>query len=336
MNPNSTDWKVFLKDASPHDGVDRLVATPSWRNFDGKVTVERDLPKTQAQARKLNLRGATFEASDEMVDMVNAALYLRRPLLLTGKAGSGKSSLIYAVARQLKLGEVLRWAITSRSTLKDALYQYDALGRLHHQQIHKKEMTNIGDFIELGPLGTALLPTNRPRALLIDEIDKSDIDLPNDLLNIFEEGEYHIPELARLKEPTVEVRAFGGEKKFPITEGHVRCRQFPFVVLTSNGEREFPAPFLRRCLRYTMPEPNGELLSRIVERHLGPEAASHSADMIKAFAARAKNTALATDQLLNAVFMVTRPGIALPDEERRRVLECLQSELAPPMPVKPS
>jgi MoxR-like ATPase len=333
---NMLEWKIFEKNKEPHDGIERLPEAPPWRQFRGVIDRERRLPKTPEEARELNVRGATFESDDKMVEMVNASLYLRRPLLLTGKPGSGKSSLIYAVARQLKLGEVLRWPITSRSNLRDALYTYDALGRLHEQQLgsERKEEnsveTRIGDFLELGPLGTALLPTNRPRALLIDEIDKSDIDLPNDLLNALEEGEFHIPELARLKEQLVEVRAFGGNEKFPIRGGHVRCKEFPFVVMTSNGEREFPAPFLRRCLRLTMPEPDATLLERIVSKHLGPDIAANSKEMISAFAERSRGTALATDQLLNAVFIVTRQGTELVGDERERVLAALQKELASP------
>ena len=129
------EWKIFEKNKEPHDGIKSLPAAPPWRQFRGVVGHERILPKTLEEAKELNVRGATFELDDDMVEMVNASLYLRRPLLLTGKPGSGKSSLIYAVARQLKLGEVLRWPITSRSTLREALYTYDALGRLHEQQL---------------------------------------------------------------------------------------------------------------------------------------------------------------------------------------------------------
>src|SRR5262249_1258000 len=229
--------------------------------------------------------------------------------------------------------EVLRWAVTSRSTLRDALYQYDALGRLHHQQLNPGQKTDIGDFLELGPLGTALLPTDRPRALLIDEVDKSALDLPNDLLNIFEEGEFHIPELARAGETTIEVRAHGGQERFPIESGYVQCKEFPFVVLTSNGEREFPAPFLRRCLRLTMPEVDEALLTRIVTAHLGAEVAAEVEQMIVEFAKRSKSAALATDQLLNAAFLVSRKGKAFDENEKKRVLEALQKELAAPAPV---
>src|SRR5262249_15133431 len=167
-------------------------------------------------------RGKTYQSTPEEVELVNAALYLRRPLLVTGKPGTGKSTLVNAVAYELGLGPVLSWSITSRSTLQEGLYRYDAIARLQQASLVDRlrqsgqegrttetdqddrdtesaanDPTDIGQFIRLGPLGTALLPAERPRALLIDEIDKSDIDLPNDLLHVFEEGRFEIPELVR-------------------------------------------------------------------------------------------------------------------------------------------
>ena len=117
--------------------------------------------------------------------------------MLTGRPGSGKSMLIESVANELSFGRVVRWHVTSSSTLKEALYRYDAVGRLQELQL-SEQAPDITDYLILGPLGTALLPTRTPRALLIDEIDKADIDLPNDMLNVFERGEFEIPELARV------------------------------------------------------------------------------------------------------------------------------------------
>jgi MoxR-like ATPase len=264
---------------------------------------------------------------------VNAALHLRRPLLLTGRPGSGKSSLIDAVARELMLGRVLRWHVTSGSALSDALYRYDAIGRLHAQGMEGGGTApEIEGYLRLGPLGTALLPSRRPRALLIDEIDKSDIDLPNDLLNVFERGEYTIPEVARLNRITVTVRVDGGDETAAIIRGRVRCREFPFVVLTSNGERDFPAAFLRRCIRLRMPDPTVELLTTIVTAHLGTEVAERATQLISDFAALAgQSPAYSTDQLMNALFLVgTGPaGHALTSdpEARSRVQELVLKKL---------
>lgn len=231
-----------------------------------------------------------------MIEAVNTALYLRRPLLVTGRPGNGKSSLIRAVALELRLGPVLRWSITSKSTLRDGLYLYDALGRLdetkrsqesQYGDLQKEDDSDIGRFIELGPLGTALLPSNWPRALLIDEIDKSDLDLPNDLLNVFEEGEYTIPELARanLQHPEngIEVRTWRRKSTTRIVNGYVRCTQFPFVIMTSNREREFPPAFLRRCIRIAIGDPDAEMLADIVRNHFDDDTKKSAKAIIEQF-----------------------------------------------------
>jgi MoxR-like ATPase len=289
--------------------------------------VRRHVPdRDRTIERNAEPDGVKFKARPEVIEAVNAALHLRRPLMLTGRPGSGKSMLIESVANELSLGKVLRWHVTSASTLKEALYRYDAVGRLQELQLEKKA-PDITDYLTLGPLGTALLPTRRPRALLIDEIDKADIDLPNDLLNVFERGEFDIPELARLGGQYAIREAPPGTERFPIDNGLVRCAQFPFVVLTSNGERDFPAAFLRRCIRLRMPAPSKDLLTDIVTAHLGAAAAAECDDMIQKFATEAEGTrALATDQLMNAIYIVTQT--LQPDsEERNRVIKLLQKRL---------
>ncbi|MFG3025896.1 AAA family ATPase [Streptomyces sp. NPDC048254] len=230
--------------------------------------------------RRLGRMSASSTGSEQLrreVDLVNAALVLRRPLLVTGRPGTGKSPLAYRISRELRLGRVLRWHITSRTTLRGGLYEYDAIGRvqdsaalhtLHRsdgaaagaepQAADEERLPGIGDYLQLGPLGTALLPHELPRVLLVDELDKSDQDLANDLLSVFEEGQFPITELARARRlhPKVTVMTDDPGRSAEIVDGIVKCRAFPVVVITSNGEREFPPAFLRRCLRLRMPDPD--------------------------------------------------------------------------------
>ncbi|WP_424097399.1 AAA family ATPase [Moorena producens] len=286
---NNKSWKIFRgTPEQPHEGIQRLPEPPSWRKFDKKE------------------RGTTYQTRPEEIDLVNAALYLRRPLLVTGKPGTGKTSLAYAVAQELQLGGVLRWNITTRSHLQQGLYSYDAIGRLQDAQGSDKDnLREIGKYIQLGPLGTALLSSTYPRVLLIDEMDKSDIDLPNDLLTIFEEGEFEIPELTRISDqfPNIDVKTWDNQNTI-IHNGKVTCEAFPFVILTSNGEKAFPPAFLRRCLRLDIPEPTPEELEAIVKAHLG-DSIEQAEPIIKTFLKRRKKGDLATDQLLNAIYILT-------------------------------
>ncbi|MEU6709631.1 AAA family ATPase [Streptomyces wuyuanensis] len=314
------DWWIYRGSGTPHGGIDDLPEAPAWRAFDEFSEEELMAPPGDdapaATARRLGRahQATAYQADDKEIELVNLALHLRRPLLITGKPGVGKSTLAYAVAHELKLGHVLRWPITSRSTLRDGLYAYDAIGRLHDAGIKDptdtKNEPSIGHYLRLGPLGTALLPWHRPRVLLIDEIDKSDVDLPNDLLNVFEEGEYEIPELARLGPDAQDVMTSDHEGKARVKGGRVRCAQFPFVVLTSNAEREFPTAFLRRCVRLEVQPPDEHRLAAMVAAHLGGNTATASlrTELITDFLRRQREegAALANDQLLNALLMAER------------------------------
>ncbi|WP_406074814.1 AAA family ATPase [Streptomyces virginiae] len=326
------EWLIYRGVGEPHDGIDALPDPPPWRDFDGGPVAEPDGPARVADGNVARRLGAHRQAAElhrpepEELEAINAALYLRRPLLVTGFPGTGKSTLAHAVAHELKLGRVLRWPVVSRTVLQDGLYRYDALARLQDVQIAASSGSGtgtgtgtgaggpaaatdtgapgIGKYIRLGPLGTALLPTARPRVLLIDELDKSDIDLPNDLLNVLEEGEFALPELERVAdvEPEVQVLTDDGTK-VTVRGGRVRCHAFPFIILTSNGERDFPAALLRRCIQLKLGQPGEKRLATMVRAHLGEEAARLGADLIREFLSRSQSELVAADQLLNAVYL---------------------------------
>ncbi|WP_327040032.1 MoxR family ATPase [Micromonospora ureilytica] len=301
-------WKRYYHG----DGVPRNVELdppPPWRRF----------PRAPL--------GAAFQPPEGLTDVVNAALSLRRPLLITGPPGTGKSTVIESVAAELRLGPILRWHITSRSTLTEALYRYDVLGRIHAQQL--KQNDDIALFLQLGPLGTALMPSDRPRALLIDEIDKSDLDLASDMLDVLERGEYEIPELARYEQADVPVRLAGSADPRLITNGRIQCTEFPFIVMTSNGERDFPPPFLRRCIRYTMPTPTPEMLAGVVRAHLQLDAenAPLSRVLVDFHDRLVAGDNLAIDQLLNALFILS-DGPAPGTDEREAIVSLLLRDLS--------
>jgi MoxR-like ATPase len=327
------EWLIYRGTGAPHDGIRELPPAPPWRDFDGGPLVAPAAPLDASSGRRLGVMRSQAQGhrpSATERELVNAALYLRRPLLVTGDPGSGKSTLAHSVAYELGLGRVLTWSILSRTALNDGLYLYDAIGRLQDLQVERTQREEspyadepgggIGRYIRLGPLGTALLPGALPRVLLIDELDKSDVDLPNDLLNVLEEGEFAIPELVRIADraPRVEVLCDDGT---PVTihEGRVRCRAFPFIVLTSNGERDFPAPLLRRCLHLEIEPPDLERLASMVHAHFGDGADERYRSIIEAYLDRAPGDIRAIDQLLNAVQLTQQTQWADDDETRRRL-----------------
>ncbi|MCO4882976.1 AAA family ATPase [Paraburkholderia caribensis] len=330
-----TTWHLFKGQGDPST-VD-FPAPPPWRRFAMRDAPLHNMVEIEGHYDSPYWNPArTYRTPMRILDAINAALTLRRPLLLTGRPGSGKSSLIYRVAYELSLGPVLVWPVNSRTTLKDGLYDYDAIARLQERRLQhdgdasapqsgsepRNMPDDIGRFITLRALGTALLPSSRPRALLIDEIDKADPDLPNDLLNILEDGWFEIPELQRHESPEVQVRiadpiADRADKTAytVITRGRVSCAEFPFIVMTSNGEREFPQAFQRRCIRVDLAPPTEDDVCRIVAAHLGESVAQDALGNIQEFV-NSEDVA-ATDQLLNALYIVhALNGGNLSDEQR--------------------
>ncbi|WP_445637350.1 Putative ATPase, AAA family [Nostoc sp. DSM 114161] len=203
-----------------------------------------------------------YIASKSLTDAVNTALYLRRPLLLEGDPGCGKTRLAYAVAYEL--GYPLHTCyIRSSSRAQDLLYDYDALRRLYDIQEGKvannqNQAASREKYVTLGELGQAIAQSQNdiPSVVLIDEIDKADIDFPNDLLL----------ELDRLQFQVKEVP----EMKYDALKGKTRQERrdcLPLIIITSNREKELPQPFLRRCLFYYLEFPNQETLKQILQSH---------------------------------------------------------------------
>jgi MoxR-like ATPase len=307
---NNSEWKIFRgsPERTPGAVIDQwLEALPPWRRLARpSQTVDRQVPLDETADR----RGNAYVCSghDELL-RVNMALMLRRPLLITGAPGLGKSTLAYSIAWCLGLGAPLRWEINSRTTLQDGLYTYDAVGHLHASQNPTQEAP-IGDFITLGPLGTALLPTPRPRVLLVDELDKASFDLPNDLLHVFEEGAFALPELVRLggKQAVYAFDSRSGDDRVLVSEGRISTLHHPVVVVTSNGERSFSEAFLRRCVRLDLKQPGREHLERVVTSQLGD---SLPAELVGQALERYKDQT--TDVLLQALFLEHTYGVGADD-----------------------
>ena len=147
-----TDWKIFKGNNDPHEDINRLPEPPSWRKFigaDDAIVQEieqrwqdycqgNENTRNKKRGQSFRIHTDNSSARNSVINMVNAALYLRRPLLVTGKPGTGKTSLAYAVAYELRLGAVLPWSITARSTLQEGLYRYDAIARLQDVQMRDK------------------------------------------------------------------------------------------------------------------------------------------------------------------------------------------------------
>jgi MoxR-like ATPase len=282
-------WRQFMD----WDEFNKFHAKAAWNRWKKLQENEKNSPNPRAIERAESFVLPETDPCRELVLAVNAALALRRPLLITGLPGSGKTTLAYAVAAWLKLGPVLEWAVSPGANLADALATYNPLARLQDLQFEKQsnpakqsnsDLPQVENYIRLGPVGTAFLPAHLPRVLLIDEIDKGDLNLANELLNLFEEGRFPIPELQRAETAagsdvskssgrevaTWDEDAAGKPITASIKGGVVQCHEFPLVMMSSNGERDFPAAFNRRCLRISMPDFSFDraTLELIVRRHL--------------------------------------------------------------------
>ena len=186
----------------------------------------------------------SYIADEDLTADVNAAIVLEKPILVRGEPGTGKTHLARAIAQSLNK-TLLTWHIKSTTQAKEGLYTYDVVQRLNDSRFGGGDVTNIRSYIKFGPLGQAFQAEEQV-VLLIDEIDKADIEFPNDLLREIDEMAFDIPELHET----------------------VRAKKRPIVIITSNAEKELPDAFLRRCLFHYISFPTPERMRQIVDCHM--------------------------------------------------------------------
>ena len=185
----------------------------------------------------------SYVATQDLMLAVNAAITLKRPLLVKGEPGTGKTELARQIASALGT-ELIEWHVKSTTKAQQGLYEYDAVSRLRDSQLGDERFNDIANYIRRGKLWEAF-SAERRIVLLIDEIDKADIEFPNDLLQELDRMEFHVYE----------------------TGETVRARQRPIVIITSNNEKELPDAFLRRCFFHYIRFPDTETLQKIVDVH---------------------------------------------------------------------
>lgn len=184
-----------------------------------------------------------YIVSEDLRNSVNVSVALSKPLLIKGEPGTGKTLLAQSIAKALGL-ELIIWNIKSTTKAQDGLYVYDTVQRLYDSQFGGQNVSDIKQYIKLGKLGDAFV-SDKPVVLLIDEIDKADLEFPNDLLWELDVMNFYIPE----------------------TGETIAAKHRPIVIITSNAEKELPDPFLRRCIFHYIAFPEAEMMQEIVKVH---------------------------------------------------------------------
>ena len=186
---------------------------------------------------------SSYVATDELTLAVNAAISLQRPLLIKGEPGTGKTRLAEEVAASLGM-PLLEWHIKSTTKAQQGLYEYDAVSRLRDSQLGDEKVKDIANYIVKGVLWQAF-EQGKPSVILIDEVDKADIEFPNDLLRELDRMEFYVYETQQL----------------------IKAKHRPLVIITSNNEKELPDAFLRRCFFHYIRFPDANTMAQIVEVH---------------------------------------------------------------------
>ena len=200
-----------------------------------------------------------YVVTEELKNAVNVAIALQKPLLIKGEPGTGKTMLAEAIADALDM-DLLIWGIKSTTKAQEGLYIYDTVQRLYDSQFGEGDVADIAQYIKLGKLGEAFA-SNKQVVLLIDEIDKADLEFPNDLLWELDKMEFYINE----------------------TKETIKTKHRPIVIITSNAEKELPDAFLRRCIFHYIEFPTAEKMEEIVKVHFGDIDANLCEKAMEAF-----------------------------------------------------
>ena len=239
---------------------------------------------------------AGYIASSSLIDAVNAAVALERPLLIKGEPGTGKTLLAEHVAEGLGL-PLEKWHIKSTSKAQDGLYLYDTVQRLNDARFGDGDVKDIGSYIKLGPMGRTFNAKNQ-HVLLIDEIDKADIEFPNDLLRELDEMRFTVME----------------------TADEIAAAERPLVIITSNNERELPDAFLRRCVFHFIEFPDKNLMEQILAvHHPHLETALLDQVLVKFYWLRSQTDLRkkpSTSELIDWISVLLRSGMTADDIEQ--------------------
>jgi MoxR-like ATPase len=251
-----------------------------------------------------------YVATEDLSTAVNAAVTLGRPILVKGEPGTGKTQLAEEVARSLDL-PLLQWHIKSTTKAQQGLYEYDAVARLRDSQLGDERVHDISNYIIKGPMWEAFVHDVQP-VLLIDEIDKADIEFPNDLLRELDRMEFYVYE----------------------THETVVAKNRPIIIITSNNEKELPDAFLRRCFFHYIRFPDTETMTEIVEVHFPGLKKALLKEALEAFYRLRDVPGLkkkpSTSELLDWLKLLLAedvPPEALNSDDRRKVLPPLHGAL---------